>query len=121
MGLNFTDNDTFSITTPLYYVNDLPHIGSAYTTIAADVIARFQRLRDVPVLMITGTDEHGQKIQRTAAARNKSPQAHCDEIVVGFQKLWDQLNIAYDRFSRTTASRHQAAAPAQGSAPEEPR
>ncbi|MGD1908355.1 MAG: methionine--tRNA ligase [Leptolyngbyaceae cyanobacterium] len=108
MGLNFTDNDTFSITTPLYYVNDLPHIGSAYTTIAADVIARFQRLRDVPVLMITGTDEHGQKIQRTAAARNKSPQAHCDEIVVGFQKLWDQLNIAYDRFSRTTASRHQA-------------
>jgi methionyl-tRNA synthetase len=108
MGPNSTTNLKFSITTPLYYVNDLPHIGSAYTTIAADVMARFQRLKGVPVLMITGTDEHGQKIQRTAEARNKSPQAHCDEIVVGFKSLWQQLNIAYDRFSRTTAPRHQA-------------
>jgi methionyl-tRNA synthetase len=98
----------FSITTPLYYVNDLPHIGSAYTTIAADVIARFHRLKGLPVLMITGTDEHGQKIQRTAEVRQKSPQDHCDEIVVGFQSLWQQLNIAYDRFSRTTAPRHEA-------------
>ncbi|MDA0266336.1 MAG: methionine--tRNA ligase [Cyanobacteria bacterium] len=108
MGSNSVDNHTFSITTPLYYVNDLPHIGSAYTTIAADVIARFQRLKGVPVLMITGTDEHGQKIQRTAEAREKSPQAHCDEIVLGFQSLWQRLNIAYDRFIRTTAPRHQA-------------
>jgi methionyl-tRNA synthetase len=108
MGLNSANNNTFAITTPLYYVNDLPHIGSAYTTIAADVIARFQRLQGIPVLMITGTDEHGQKIQRTAEARNKSPQAHCDEIVVGFQSLWERLDINYDRFSRTTAPRHQA-------------
>ncbi|MDA0267950.1 MAG: methionine--tRNA ligase [Cyanobacteria bacterium] len=99
---------SFAITTPLYYVNGLPHIGSAYTTIAADVIARFHRLQGHPVLMITGTDEHGQKIQRTAEARQKSPQDHCDEIAVGFQSLWQQLNIAYDRFSRTTAPRHEA-------------
>jgi methionyl-tRNA synthetase len=108
MGSAIADSHPFSITTPLYYVNDLPHIGSAYTTIAADVIARFYRLKGHPVLMITGTDEHGQKIQRTAAARQKSPQDHCDEIVVGFQSLWQQLNIAYDRFSRTTAPRHEA-------------
>ncbi len=108
MGQNSVGSHTFSITTPLYYVNDLPHIGSAYTTIAADVMARFQRLKGVPVLMITGADEHGQKIQRTAEARGKSPQAHCDEIVLGFQSLWQKLNIASDRFSRTTAPRHQA-------------
>jgi len=98
---------TFTITTPLYYVNDLPHIGSAYTTIAADVTARFQRLLGKDVLMITGTDEHGQKIQRTAQERGMLPQAHCDEIAKGFEALWQQLNIRYDRFSRTTASRHE--------------
>ncbi len=101
-------SSTFAITTPLYYVNALPHIGSAYTTIAADAMARFHRLSGQSVLMITGTDEHGQKIQRTAAERNLEPQAHCDEIVRGFQDLWQRLNIKYDRFSRTTASRHQA-------------
>lgn len=99
---------TFAITTPLYYVNDLPHIGSAYTTIAADVVARFHRLRGDDVLMITGTDEHGQKIQRTAEALGRSPQDHCDQIASGFDRLWGQLNIAYDRFSRTTAPRHEA-------------
>jgi len=99
---------TFAITTPLYYVNALPHIGSAYTTIAADAAARFQRLLGKPVLMITGTDEHGQKIQRTAEERGVDPQDHCDEIVGGFQDLWQRLNIACDRFSRTTAPRHEA-------------
>ncbi|MEM9505022.1 MAG: methionine--tRNA ligase, partial [Cyanobacteria bacterium P01_E01_bin.43] len=99
---------TFAVTTPLYYVNALPHIGSAYTTIAADALARFHRLLGQPVLMITGTDEHGQKIQRTAEARGLEPQAHCDEIVAGFYTLWERLNIAYDRFSRTTAPRHAA-------------
>ncbi|ASC69127.1 Methionine--tRNA ligase [Halomicronema hongdechloris C2206] len=98
---------TFAITTPLYYVNDLPHIGSAYTTIAADVMARFQRLLGKEVLMITGTDEHGQKIERTAQDRGLSPQAHCDEIAKGFEALWQQLNIHHDRFSRTTAPRHE--------------
>ncbi|MGF1459404.1 MAG: methionine--tRNA ligase [Leptolyngbyaceae cyanobacterium] len=101
-------SNSFVITTPLYYVNALPHIGSAYTTIAADAIARFHRLLGESVLMITGTDEHGQKIQRTAADRGVDPQAHCDEIVAGFQDLWQRLNIRCDRFSRTTAERHAA-------------
>lgn len=102
------DKQTFTVTTPLYYVNDLPHIGSAYTTIAADVIARFQRLQGHSVLMITGTDEHGQKIERKAQSLERSPQAHCDQIAAGFQDLWQRLNIQYDRFSRTTAPRHEA-------------
>ncbi|NET32822.1 MAG: methionine--tRNA ligase [Cyanothece sp. SIO1E1] len=99
---------TFAITTPLYYVNGLPHIGSAYTTIAADVTARFQRQRGSSVLLITGTDEHGQKIQRTAQSLGRLPQEHCDQIAAGFKDLWHQLNIQYDRFSRTTDSRHEA-------------
>jgi methionyl-tRNA synthetase len=98
----------FAVTTPLYYVNDLPHVGSAYTTIAADVMARFQRLRGIPTLLITGTDEHGQKIQRTAEALGRSPQAHCDEIVTHFSALWDRLGIHPDRFIRTTDPRHEA-------------
>ena len=102
------NNHTFAVTTPLYYVNDLPHIGSAYTTIAADVVARFHRLRGYPVLMITGTDEHGQKIERKAQSLGRSPQEHCDQVSAGFQDLWQRLNIQYDRFSRTTAPRHEA-------------
>jgi methionyl-tRNA synthetase len=99
---------TFVLTTPLYYVNDIPHIGSAYTTMAADVIARFQRLLGKKVLLITGTDEHGQKIQRSAASLGQAPQEFCDQIVPSFLSLWQLLNIQYDRFSRTTAERHQA-------------
>lgn len=100
--------ETYALTTPLYYVNDLPHIGSAYTTIAADVVARFERLRGKSVLLITGTDEHGQKIQRTAESNGRSEQAYCDEIAAGFVALWDALNIQYDRFIRTTAPNHEA-------------
>ncbi len=100
--------ETFALTTPLYYVNGLPHIGSAYTTMAADALARFYRLQGRPVLSITGTDEHGQKIERTAQGRGLEPQAHCDEMVDGFRQLWDKLNIRYDRLSRTTAPRHHA-------------
>lgn len=96
----------FSITTPLYYVNGLPHIGSAYTTMAADAIARFHRLKGEDVLLITGTDEHGQKIQRTAEAAGVPPQEHCDRVVEGFKELWEKYNITYDRFSRTTAPNH---------------
>ncbi|MBD1863469.1 MULTISPECIES: methionine--tRNA ligase [Trichocoleus] len=103
-----TNKEKFALTTPLYYVNDLPHIGSAYTTIAADVIARFQRLQGKSVLLITGTDEHGQKIQRTAEALGRSPQAHCDEVSAGFSQLWQQLNVQCDRFIRTTDPRHAA-------------
>ncbi|MGL5032407.1 MAG: methionine--tRNA ligase [Microcystaceae cyanobacterium] len=96
----------FALTTPLYYVNDVPHLGSAYTTMVADAIARFKRLQGHSVLLITGTDEHGQKIQRTAESRGLEPQTHCDGIVNRFQELWDKLNIQYDRFSRTTDPRH---------------
>lgn len=102
------DNNTFTLTTPLYYVNDLPHIGSAYTTMAADAIARFQRLRGKSVLLVTGTDEHGQKIQRAAEDRGIEPQAYSDKISAGFAALWDKLDIKYDRFIRTTSPRHQA-------------
>ncbi|MGL6281364.1 MAG: methionine--tRNA ligase, partial [Microcoleaceae cyanobacterium] len=102
------NKNTFAITTPLYYVNDVPHIGSAYTTIAADALARFYRLRGKSVLLITGTDEHGQKIERTAEKFGRSPQVHCDMIVEKFAELWRILNIQYDRFSRTTAPNHEA-------------
>ena len=103
-----THSQPFAVTTPLYYVNGVPHMGSAYTTIAADVIARFNRLQGKPTLMITGTDEHGQKIQRTAEAVGRPPQEHCDDIAGKFADLWQTLNIQYDRFSRTTAPRHEA-------------
>jgi methionyl-tRNA synthetase len=108
--MNYPPNsrNTFALTTPLYYVNALPHMGSAYTTIAADAIARFQRLRGYAVRLITGTDEHGQKIERAAASAGRSPQAHCDEVAAEFQSLWQLLNIRYDRFSRTTDPRHEA-------------
>jgi methionyl-tRNA synthetase len=101
-------HDPVALTTPLYYVNDLPHIGSAYPTIAADALARFYRLKGHPTLFITGTDEHGQKIQRAAEKQNLDPQEHCDRVVAAFQLLWQKLNIRYDRFSRTTDPRHHA-------------
>ncbi|MDJ0590708.1 MAG: methionine--tRNA ligase [Pleurocapsa sp. MO_226.B13] len=104
---NPTNNQKFALTTPLYYVNGVPHIGSAYTTITADAVARFQRLQGASVLLITGTDEHGQKIQRTAEELGLDPQVHCDRIVESFKSLWQRLNIKYDRFSRTTAENHQ--------------
>lgn len=107
MNSNQTEKKTFAITTPLYYVNDVPHIGSAYTTMAADARSRFERLQGTAVLMITGTDEHGQKIQRTAETQGRSPQEHCDRIAQKFLDLWDRLNIRYDRFSRTTAPVHE--------------
>ncbi|MBH8562289.1 methionine--tRNA ligase [Nostoc sp. CENA67] len=108
MNLADKTEKTFALTTPLYYVNDVPHVGSAYTTMAADVIARFYRLLGRQVLLITGTDEHGQKIQRSAESVGKAPQEFCDEIVPSFANLWQLLNIQYDRFSRTTATRHEA-------------
>ena len=98
---------TFALTTPLYYVNGSPHIGSAYTTMAADVVARFERLLGNQVLLVTGTDEHGQKIQRTAQSKNLEPQVFCDRVSAEFSSLWQLLNIQYDRFIRTTDSRHE--------------
>ena len=96
----------YTITTPLYYVNDKPHLGSSYTTIACDAIARFQRLSGNTVLFLTGVDEHGQKIERTAESKNLQPQLHCDEITEKYKYLWDKLNISYDRFVRTTSEDH---------------
>ncbi len=99
---------TYYITTPLYYVNDLPHIGSAYPTMAADFIAGHMLQRGEDVGFLTGTDEHGQKIEKAAAANAKSPQEHCDYIAGEFKKLWDLLEIDYQYFRRTSAPDHKA-------------
>ncbi|MFC1560038.1 methionine--tRNA ligase [Candidatus Margulisiibacteriota bacterium] len=96
----------FYLTTPLYYVNDVPHIGHAYTTIAADVLARHKKLMGLDVFFLTGTDEHGQKIADAAKDDGKDPQQFCDTIVERFKSAWDQLNIKYDDFIRTTDERH---------------
>ncbi len=96
----------YYITTPIYYVNDSPHIGHAYTTILADTLAQFQRLRGRPTRFITGTDEHGQKVQRAAARAGITPQEHADRTVVRFQELWRKLGIRHDDFIRTTEPRH---------------
>ena len=96
----------FYVTTPIYYVNDVPHIGHAYTTIAADVLSRYWRLRGYQVFFLTGTDEHGQKVQQAAQEKGIEPQHHCDEVVVRFQQLWERLHICNDDFIRTTQLRH---------------
>jgi methionyl-tRNA synthetase len=96
----------FYITTPLYYVNDKPHIGHAYTTILADVLARYHRIMGDEVYFLTGTDEHGQKVQEAAEKRNVEPKIHVDEYVKRFQEVWRSLHISYDDFIRTTEPRH---------------
>ncbi|NQU68527.1 MAG: methionine--tRNA ligase [Candidatus Marinimicrobia bacterium] len=96
----------FYITTPLYYVNDQPHIGHAYTTILADVLARYHRSLGEDVYFLTGTDEHGQKIQHAAEKRGVDPQQHADEYVLHFTSMWEKLHIKYDGFIRTTEKRH---------------
>ncbi len=98
---------TFYITTPIYYVNDVPHIGHAYTTIAADVLARYYRLTGRDVLFLTGLDEHGQKVQQAAAKAGVDPQAHCDRLAPQFQNLWKKLTISHDAFIRTTDAKHK--------------
>jgi methionyl-tRNA synthetase len=97
-----------TLTTPLYYVNDKPHIGSVYTTLAVDTLARFKRLSGEQVMFITGCDEHGQKIQRTAESAGIEPQQHCDQISSTFASTWSQWHISNDRFIRTTDPRHQS-------------
>ncbi len=98
----------FYITTPIYYVNDVPHIGHAYTTIAADVLARYHRLRGDAVFFLTGTDEHGQKVEKAAQERGLTPKAHADSMTVNFQQLWKKLEITNDAFIRTTDKEHIA-------------
>lgn len=99
----------FYVTTPIYYINDIPHIGHAYTTVAADVIARYykEKLGQENVLFLTGTDEHGAKIAEAAKKENKEPKAFADEIVPKFQEAWAELNINYSHFFRTTDPRHE--------------
>ena len=105
-----TDNKkTYYITTPIYYVNDRPHLGHAYTTIACDVMARYKRLDGHDVYFLTGTDEHGQKVQQAAEAKGIDPQAFTDEVSQTFRGLWPHLNITNDDFIRTTEERHKKA------------
>lgn len=99
----------FYITTPLYYVNDVPHIGHSYTNIAADVLARYKRLSGEDVFFLTGTDEHGQKIEQAAKERNETPQQLADRVVENFKGLWTRLNISNNDFIRTTEERHEKA------------
>ena len=88
----------YTLTTPLYYVNDKPHLGSTYTTVACDALARFQRLEGHEVVFVTGVDEHGQKIQRTAAAQSISPIDHCNRVTASYKKAWNEWDISNDRF-----------------------
>jgi len=98
---------TFYITTPIYYVNARPHIGHAYTTIACDTIARRQRMMGYDTYFLTGTDEHGQKIERAAQAAGKTPQQLTTDVAAEFRALWDRLGLTYDDFIRTTSERHK--------------
>ncbi|TCZ77426.1 methionine--tRNA ligase [Paenibacillus albiflavus] len=104
-----SDNKTFYITTPIYYPSDKLHIGHAYTTVTGDVMARYKRLRGFNVRYLTGTDEHGQKIERAAKNKGVSPQEFVDDIVAGIKELWKKMDISNDDFIRTTEERHQAA------------
>ncbi len=97
----------FYVTTPIYYVNDVPHIGHAYTTVAADVLARYRRLKGDDVFFLTGTDEHGQKVEKVATAAGETPLELADRVVTRFQALWEKLDISYTDFIRTTQERHK--------------
>lgn len=93
--------------TPIYYVNDRPHIGHAYTTVISDTVARYARLLGVDAFLLTGTDEHGKKIERAAQMRGKTPQAYADEVSQHFVELWDKFDISYNKFIRTTDEYHK--------------
>ena len=99
--------NTFYITTPIYYANDEPHIGHSYTTILADVLSRYHRSMGQEVFFLTGLDEHGQKVQQVAEERGIDPQQHCDEMALKWKHLWEKLHIQYDDFIRTTDPRHE--------------
>ncbi|MDD5727263.1 MAG: methionine--tRNA ligase [Victivallales bacterium] len=99
--------EKFYVTTPIYYVNDKPHIGHAYTTILADILSRYHRSLGDATFFLTGTDEHGQKVQKAAEAHGVTPQQQCDDTVVRFRELWRELEISNDRFIRTTETNHK--------------
>lgn len=106
------DTSPYYITTPIYYVNDSPHIGHAYTTLACDVMARYQRLHGRAVKFLTGTDEHGQKVEKSAKAVGKDPQSFTDEVSQRFRDLADFMQFSHDDFIRTTEGRHKKGAQA---------
>ncbi len=99
-------NKKFYVTTPIYYVNDVPHIGHAYTTVAADILSRRYRLLGSEVFFLTGTDEHGQKVEKAAKEKSRSPKDHADLMVGNFKDLWKMLNVSNDAFIRTTDDAH---------------
>src|SRR4051812_17047415 len=101
--------EPFYVTTPIYYVNDVPHIGTAYTTVAADALARWRRLHGDDVFFLTGTDEYGLKIQRSAEAQGVTPLEWADRTSARFRDAWELLDISYDDFIRTTEPRHTRA------------
>ena len=101
-----SDQPTYYVTTPIYYVNDAPHIGHAYTTLACDVLARFKRLDGYDVRFLTGTDEHGQKVEKSAEAAGKDPLTFTTEVSQNFRDLADFMNFTHDDFIRTTEPRH---------------
>ena len=103
------ERKTFYITTPIYYPSDRLHIGHSYTTVAADAMARYKRMRGYDVMFLTGTDEHGQKIEDKAKAAGLDPKTYVDNIVVGIKALWKLMNISYDKFIRTTDDYHEKA------------
>ena len=100
----------FYITTPIYYVNDEPHAGHAYSTIVADTLARYHRLKGDDVFFLTGVDEHGAKVHKAAEEAGLAPQNYCDKIAPTFTKLWKRLNISHDIFMRTTSDFHKQGA-----------
>ncbi|MGI6005089.1 MAG: class I tRNA ligase family protein, partial [Christensenellales bacterium] len=100
------EKPTFYLTTPIYYPSDKLHIGHAYCTTAADTMCRYKRMMGFDVMFLTGTDEHGQKIARVAADKGMNPKAYVDGIVEGIKALWEQMDISYDKFIRTTDAEH---------------
>ncbi len=99
--------EKFYITTPIYYPSDKLHIGHAYCTVMADAVARYHRMCGKDVLFLTGTDEHGKKIEDRAADKGVTPKEYVDEIVAGIKDLWELMNVSYDRFIRTTDGYHE--------------
>ena len=104
-----TKRPSYYVTTPIYYVNDVPHIGHAYTTLACDMLARFKRLDGYDVMFLTGTDEHGQKVEKSAEKANMDPLTFCDKVSSRFQDLAVAMNFSHDQFIRTTEERHKVA------------
>ena len=109
-----SEHKTFYITTPIYYPSDKLHIGHSYTTVACDALARFKRMQGYDVMFLTGTDEHGQKIQDKAADAGVTPKEYVDKIVATVKDLWKLLDVSYDRFIRTTDDYHMEGAGLDG-------